>query len=242
MRFFVPPELSSAMAMIETDVVIIGAGPSGLFAVFECGMLGFKCHIIDSRPEIGGQCTALYPEKPIYDIPAYPKIDAGELIVQLEQQAAPFHPVFHMEQQVVSLQRQGSKWQLKTSKDKEISCSAVIIAGGAGSFGPHRPPLDGLEEYEGKSVFYMVKRKADLAGKKIVIAGGGDSAVDWAIELAEASTHLYVVHRRDKFRAAPESVQKLKSLVEKGKIELIVPYQLSGLNGLSGVLTGVRVQ
>jgi len=229
------------MQTYETDVAVIGAGPTGLFAVFECGMLKMKCHVIDSLAEIGGQCTALYPEKPIYDIPGYPSVMAGDLIAHLEKQAAPFGPVYHLNQQVVALSNNDGLWRLKTSRDTEITAKAIIIAGGSGAFGPNRPPLEGLEEYEGKSVFYMVRRKSDFEGKKIVIAGGGDSAVDWALSLADIAGELYVVHRRDKFRAAPESVDQMRSLADEGKLKLMVPYQLTGLEGVAGTLTGVRV-
>ena len=226
----------------ESDVAIIGAGPVGLFAVFECGMLGLKAHVIDSLEEIGGQCSALYPEKPIYDIPACPEILAGDLISNLEAQAAPFKPVYHLNQQIVSISKECNKWRLISSEGTEILAPAIIIAAGAGAFGPNKPPLEGLESYEGTSVFYMVRRKSDFAGKKIVIAGGGDSAVDWALSLAEIADRLYVVHRRDKFRAAPESAARLKELEAAGKLELITPYQLKGLEGEGGVLSGVRVQ
>lgn len=225
----------------DTDVAIIGAGPAGLFAVFECGMLDLKCHVIDSLAEIGGQCTALYPEKPIYDIPGFPSVDAGDLIHRLEAQAAPFKPNYHLGQQVVSLSKEGSKWRLTTSKGIEITASAVIIAAGGGAFGPNRPPLEGIEAYEGTSVFYMVRHKADFEGKSIVIAGGGDSAVDWALSLAPLASRLYVVHRRDKFRAAPESVAQMHALEAAGKLEMVVPYQLSGLEGAGATLTGIRV-
>lgn len=226
----------------QTDVAIIGAGPVGLFAVFECGMLGFAAHVIDALPEIGGQCTALYPEKPIYDIPGYPAILAGELIEQLEQQAAPFAPVYHTGQQVVSLSNNNGLWTLKTDKGRTVAAKAVIIAAGAGAFGPNRPPLDGLEAYENKSVFYAVRRKADLAGKHIVVAGGGDSAVDWSLSLAESAKSLTLVHRRAKFRAAPESVHQLETLVGANKVRLVVPAQLDSLSGTDGQLTSVRVR
>lgn len=226
----------------ETDVAIIGAGPVGLFAVFECGMLGFKAHVIDALPEIGGQCTALYPEKPIYDIPGCPAVLAGELIENLERQAAPFAPVYHTGQQVVSLSNNNGLWHLKTSKGTDIAAKAVIIAAGAGAFGPNRPPLDGLDAYENISVFYAVRRKGDLAGKHIVIAGGGDSAVDWALSLAESAENLTLVHRRAKFRAAPESVHQLETLVGLGKVRLAVPAQLDRLDGTDGRLTSVRIR
>ena len=228
--------------MIETDVAIIGAGPVGLFAIFECGMLKMRTHVIDALEAVGGQCTALYPEKPIYDIPAYPTIDAAELIDKLMEQAAPFNPQFHLGQQVTSLVKSDNGWKLGTSKGVEIIAKAVIIAGGCGAFGPNRPPLNNIEQYEGKSVFYMVARKADYEGKSIVIAGGGDSAVDWAIALADIAEHIYFVHRRPKFRAAPESIAKLEELCRtRSNIEIIVPYQLHGLQGENGTLTAVEV-
>lgn len=225
----------------ETDVAIIGAGPVGLFAVFECGMVGLSCHVIDSLEGIGGQCTALYPEKPIYDIPAYPEISASDFIEELRKQAAPFEPQYHLNQQVVNLRQQSSKWHLKTSLGTEIVAKAVIIAGGAGAFGPNKPPLEGLEQYEGVSVFYMVTRKKDFAGKNIVIAGGGDSAVDWALSLVDIAKSVCLVHRRDKFRAAPENVTKLHQLHDEGKLELVIPYQLHDLEGQDGQLTAVHV-
>ncbi len=224
-----------------TDIVIIGAGPVGLFAVFQCGMLGMRCHVVDALDHVGGQCAALYPEKPIYDIPAYPKITGQDLIDQLSAQAAPFNPVFHLDQQVVSFTQTDNGWQIATSRGVEISCKAVLIAAGGGAFGPNRPPLDGLLAYEGTSVFYAVKRKDDFADKHIVIAGGGDSAVDWAVELAPIAASMYVVHRRDKFRAAPDSVRKMQELIASGKIQLAVPTQLHRLNGANGQLSEVVV-
>jgi thioredoxin reductase (NADPH) len=224
----------------ETDVVIIGAGPVGLFAIFECGMLKMRTHVIDTLEAVGGQCTALYPEKPIYDIPAYPSINAADLIEKLHEQAAPFNPQFHLGQQVVGVERAGDGWLVRTSKNIEITCKAVIIAAGCGAFGPNRPPLANLEQYEGKSVFYMVSRKSDFAGKRIVIAGGGDSAVDWAIALADTAEHIYVVHRRPKFRAAPESISRMEALT-KQNIEMVIPYQLHGLQGDDGELSAVEV-
>jgi thioredoxin reductase (NADPH) len=225
----------------RTDVVIIGAGPVGLFAVFECGMLKLDCHVVDALDAIGGQCIALYPEKPIFDIPAYPQIEAAELIERLAEQAAPFSPTYHLGQQVVRLTRAEDGYIVETSTGTVIACHAVIIAGGSGAFGPNRPPLDGLEQYENRSIFYLVKKRQDFAGKRVVIAGGGDSAVDWAVSLADIAAHVMVVHRRDKFRAAPESVQKMRRLASDGKIEMVIPYQLSGLQGDDGMLTGVRV-
>lgn len=223
------------------DVAIIGAGPVGLFAVFECGMLGLSVHVIDALPEIGGQCTALYPEKPIYDIPAYPEIMAADLIAQLEKQAAPFRPHYHLNQQVVSISDNKGYYQLITSADMHIKARTIIIAGGAGAFGPNKPPLEDIESYEGVSVFYMVQNKSAFAGKNIVIAGGGDSAVDWALSLAPIAKSVRLVHRRDKFRAAPQSVEKLNQLHKDGIIELVTPYQLKSLTGDKGQLKAIEV-
>jgi thioredoxin reductase (NADPH) len=227
--------------MHTTDVVIIGAGPVGLFAIFECGMLKMKCHVVDSLEHIGGQLTALYPEKPIYDIPGHPTIMAGELAARLEEQAEPFAPVYHLNQQVTGLDKTADGFTVQTSAGTKIRCKAVIIAAGAGAFGPNRPPLEHLADYEGKSVFYMVRRKTDFSGKRIVIAGGGDSAVDWALSLSDIADKIYFVHRRDKFRAAPESVDQLRHIAASGKIEIVVPYQLHALAGNNGQLTGVEI-
>ncbi|MCK5556519.1 MAG: NAD(P)/FAD-dependent oxidoreductase [Alphaproteobacteria bacterium] len=225
-----------------TDVAIVGAGPAGLFAAFECGTLGMKCHIIDSLEHIGGQCTALYPEKSIYDIPGYPSISAGELIEKLEKQVHPFAPVYHLNQTVETLKRgDDGYYEARTSNGAVIQCKAVIIAVGAGAFGPNRPPIDDLTSYEGKSVFYMVRRREDFAGKTLVIAGGGDSAVDWAVSLADIARKIYFVHRRDKFRATPESVEKLETIVKTGKIEKVIPYQLHELTGSNGFLKTVEL-
>lgn len=226
-----------------TDVAIIGAGPVGLFAIFECGMLRLKCHVIDALDTVGGQCAALYPEKPIYDIPGYPRIDAADLIEKLSAQAAPFGPTYHLNQQVTALlPTDDGGWRVETSLGNSITARCVIVAAGVGAFGPNRPPLDGLEEYEGKSVFYLVKKRQDFAGKRVVIAGGGDSAVDWAVSLAEVAASVAVVHRRDKFRAAPDMVARMQELSRDGKIELVTPYQLAGLEGTGGMMTGVVVE
>jgi thioredoxin reductase (NADPH) len=226
----------------RSDVAIIGAGPVGLFAVFECGMLKMSCQVVDALDAIGGQCVALYPEKPIFDIPGYPKIGATELIDRLAEQAAPFKPVYHLGRQVESLTRQGEDWQLGLSDGTSLTARAVIIAAGVGAFGPNRPPLAGLEQYEGKSVHYLVKRREDFRGKRVVIAGGGDSAVDWALSLAPVAHSLAIVHRRDKFRAVPDSERRLRALAAEGKIELVVPYQLDALEGSGGKLEAVIVK
>ena len=228
--------------VVAADVAVVGAGPVGLFAVFECGMLGLSCAVIDALEAVGGQCAALYPEKPIYDIPGYPVIDAAALVARLEEQAAPFKPHMLLGRRVEAVAREGDDWRLTTSAGDAIRARCVFVAAGAGAFGPNRPPLAHLADYEGKSVFYLVKRREDFRGKRVVIAGGGDSAVDWALALAEVA-QVAVVHRREKFRAAPESVARMKALAAAGKIELVVPYQLAALVGKGdGVLTAVTVE
>jgi thioredoxin reductase (NADPH) len=226
-----------------TDVVIVGAGPVGLFAIFECGMMKMKCHVVDSLEMIGGQCCALYPEKPIFDIPAHPHILAQDLIKQLALQAAPFDPVYHLHQRVERIERTSSgRFWVTTSAGTVIDTKVIMIAAGVGAFGPNRPPLSGIERYENKSVFYYIKRREDFRDKRIVIAGGGDSAVDWAISLSELARHIMVVHRRPKFRAAPESTAKLQQLADSGKIEMVIPFQLCALEGHDGQLSTVVVE
>jgi thioredoxin reductase (NADPH) len=226
----------------RTDVAIIGAGPVGLFAVFECGMLRMRCHVVDALDMPGGQCMALYPEKPIYDVPGHPVIAASDLVDRLAEQAAPFHPVYHLAQQVERLApRAGGGFRLETSLGTAIEARTVVIAAGVGAFGPNRPPLPGIAAFEGKSVFYLVKRREDFRGRRVVIAGGGDSAVDWALSLAEVAAAVMVVHRRPKFRAAPESAARLERLAAEGRIELVIPYQLAGLEGADGKLEAVVV-
>ncbi len=224
------------------DVAIIGAGPVGLFAVFECGMLQLSCVVIDALGEPGGQCTALYPEKPIYDIPAIPAIEAGALIGQLERQIAPFHPRLLLGRRVETLAGGTGDFTLTTDAGDRIAARAVILAAGAGAFGPNRPPLDGLAEYEAAgAVQYYVRRREDLRGRRVVIAGGGDSAVDWALALRGIAASVAVVHRRAKFRAAPDSAAQLDAAASRGEIEMVIPYQLHGLHGSGGVLSHVEV-
>jgi thioredoxin reductase (NADPH) len=229
----------SPAAVTRSDVAIIGAGPVGLFAIFECGMLKMSCQVIDALDAPGGQCVALYPEKPIYDIPGYPTIGATELIDRLGEQAAPFKPVYRLGRQVESLTRAGEDWVLGLSDGSKAQARAVIIAAGVGAFGPNRPPLANLDAYEGKSVHYLVKRREDFRGKRVVIAGGGDSAVDWALSLADVAARVMVVHRRDKFRAAPESARQMKELGDAGKIDIVAPYQLEALEGQNGQISNV---
>jgi thioredoxin reductase (NADPH) len=228
--------------LIETDVAIVGAGPVGLFAAFECGMLKLRSVLIDALAEPGGQCTALYPEKPIYDIPAHPAIEAGELIAQLERQIAPFDPPRLLGHRVEHLAGAAGDFNLTTDQGDRVRARAIILAAGAGAFGPNRPPLTGLAAYEATGdVLYYVRRKEDLRDRHVVIAGGGDSAVDWALALRGTAAQISVVHRRAKFRAAPESAAQLEAAAQGGEIDLVVPYQLHALHGSDGRLAGVEV-
>lgn len=218
-----------------TDVVVIGAGPVGLFSVFECGLLGMSCHVIDALDTVGGQCQALYPEKPIYDIPGFPVINGGDLVARLADQAEPFQPVYHLNDITEGLAKTQGGWRVTTGSGLVIESKAVIIAAGAGAFGPNRPPLEGIEAYEnlgpGRGVNYWVGRTDAYRNKKVVIAGGGDSAVDWALSLAGVVESLSLVHRRPKFRAAPASVAQLDEQITAGAIDLVVPYQLAAVEG-----------
>lgn len=228
-----------------TDICIIGAGPVGLFAIFQCGMLGIKCHVVDSLDMVGGQCAALYPEKPIYDIPGFPKIDAQNLVDNLAIQAQPFNPVYHLSQTVIALTGNvETGFMVTTSENTQIHAKAIIIAAGAGAFGFNKPPLKDIALYEGKSVFYMVRNRHDFKDKNIVIAGGGDSAVDWAVSLAAIAHKISVIHRRDVFRAAPDSVAKMRDLAKNGIIDIITPAQPVGLvgNHNDGVLTALHIR
>jgi thioredoxin reductase (NADPH) len=226
----------------ETDVVIIGAGPVGLFAVFELGLLDMKAHLVDILDKPGGQCAELYPEKPIYDIPAYPVIGGQELTDRLMEQVRPFDPVFHFGEMAERLEKlPNGKWLLSTDAGTEIEAWAVVIAAGGGSFVPKKPPLQGLEEFEGKSVFYAVRRRDHFAGKNVLIAGGGDSALDWTLALEPVAAKVTLLHRRDDFRAAPDSVNKMRELVAAGRVDLHIA-QLAGLHGREGLLQHVRVK
>ncbi|HER26696.1 MAG TPA: NAD(P)/FAD-dependent oxidoreductase [Rhodospirillales bacterium] len=238
--------MPNSASIQSTDIAIIGAGPVGLFAVFECGMLKMSCHVIDALGDIGGQLSALYPEKPIYDIPGMATVQAIDLVAQLEAQAAPFAPIYHLDQQVTVLSEgEDGRWLLETSKGTKIDAGAVIIAAGVGAFGPNRPPLDNIEKFEaagpGRGVHYLVKRRDDFKDRKVVIAGGGDSAVDWALSLAEVAKSIAIVHRRAKFRAAPDSAEKLAKLAADGIVDLIIPFQLAALEGDGGILRTVVV-
>ena len=224
------------------DVVIIGAGPVGLFGVFACGMVGLSCDVVDVLPDVGGQCRALYPEKPIYDIPAYPQISGGALIDQLMAQAAPFQPTFHLGQQVTALSTTDAGFAVTTSTGATLTPRAVIVAAGCGAFGPNRPPLADLEAFEATGhVHYHITDTAAFADQTLVIAGGGDSALDWTLTLAQNAKHIHLIHRRPRFRAAPESVKRLEALVQQGRVTLHTPYQLAALNGDNGHLSAVSI-
>ncbi|MEO7221821.1 MAG: NAD(P)/FAD-dependent oxidoreductase [Devosia sp.] len=227
--------------VIETDVVIIGAGPVGLFAVFELGLLDVKCHLIDILDRAGGQCAELYPEKPIYDIPGFPIVTGQGLVDNLLQQIAPFGPQFHFSQIVTTLAKQpDGRFKLTTDADQEFLAKVVVIAAGGGSFQAKRPPVDGIEAYEGKSVFYAVRKMDDFRGQDVVIVGGGDSALDWTINLQPIVRSLTLVHRRDAFKAAPASVNRMKELVMEGKVNFLMG-QISKLEGADGQLSAVHL-
>ncbi|MDT7950273.1 MAG: NAD(P)/FAD-dependent oxidoreductase [Acetobacteraceae bacterium] len=228
---------------IETDVAIIGAGPVGLFAAFECGMLKLNSVLIDALAEVGGQCTALYPEKPIYDIPAHPAIAAGHLISNLERQIEPFAVPRLLGRRVDRLEGAAGDFVLGTDRGDEVRCKAVVLAAGAGAFGPNRPPIEGIEAFEATGgVQYLVRRREDFRGARVVIAGGGDSAVDWALSLRDVAAKVMVVHRRAKFRAAPETAAQLAAAAAAGELELVTPYQLATLHGSDGQLEAVGVK
>lgn len=221
-----------------TDVIIIGAGPVALFAVFELGLLDIKAHLIDILNRPGGQCAELYPEKPIYDIPALPHVTGQELTERLLQQIQPFKPVFHFNQMAEKLEKTDSGWQVTTDAGAVITGKAVIIAAGGGSFIPKKPPVPGIESYEGTSVFYAVRKMDALRKKTIVIAGGGDSALDWTITLQPLAKSVTLLHRRDEFRANPHSVSQMRMLVADKKIKLVIGT-LTGLKGADGKLERV---
>ena len=230
---------------IKTDVVIVGAGPAGLFAVFELGLLDIKSHLIDILPRAGGQCAELYPEKPIYDVPGHPMITGQGLVDNLLAQIEPFHPTFHFEQMVTHLEVIGTKeapaFRIKTDAGHTFECKSVLVAAGGGSFQPKKPPIDGIEDYEQKSVFYAVRKMEDFRDKNIVIVGGGDSALDWTLNREPVAKKLTLIHRRDDFRAAPHSVKAMRDLVAAGKINLKIG-QIVTLHGAEGRLKSVEVK
>jgi len=221
---------------IRTDALIIGAGPIGLFAVFELGLLDIKTHLIDILDKIGGQCAELYPEKPIYDIPGIPYITGQGLTDALMEQIKPFGPTFHLNEMVETIERIGDPlFRITTDAGKVFEAKVIVIAAGGGSFQPKRPPIDGIEAYEGTSVHYAVRQMEAFRGKRILIVGGGDSALDWTLNLAPLASHLTLLHRRDAFRAAPDSVNKMMALVSEGKIDFVLG-QVTRLEGGAGKL------
>ena len=226
----------------KTDVIIIGAGPVGLFAVFELGLLDLKCHLIDILDRPGGQCAELYPEKPIYDIPAWPSISAQGLVDKLMEQIAPFHPEFTFNRMVSSLEKlEDGGYRVTTDEGETIEAKVIVIAAGGGSFQPKRPPMPGIEAYEGKSVFYSVRRMEDFRGHDLLIVGGGDSALDWTLNLQPIANSLTLVHRRPEFRAAPDSVNKMYALHERKELGFEVG-QVTALTGTDGQLESATVK
>lgn len=226
----------------ETDVAIIGAGPVGLFTVFELGLNNMKAHLIDILDKPGGQCAELYPEKPIYDIPAFPVCTGQELTDNLLKQIEPFAPHFHFGQMVEGLSQQDDgRWVLTTDRGTQVTAAVVVIAAGGGSFVPKKPPIKGIEAYEGHSVFYAVRERAAFAGKSLLIVGGGDSALDWTLNLVDTAQRITLLHRRDEFRAAPDSVHKMRALAAAGKIDLIFG-QVMGIAGEGGQLSSATIK
>jgi thioredoxin reductase (NADPH) len=214
-----------------TDVIIIGAGPCGLFTVFELGLLDLKCHLVDILDRPGGQCAELYPEKPIYDIPAYPIISGQELTDRLMEQIEPFNPTFHFSQMASGIKKlDNGNWELTTDFDTVLEAPVIVIAAGGGSFMPKKPPIQNLDNFEGESVFYAVRQMDAFKDHDLVIAGGGDSALDWTLNLQPLVKSLTLVHRRDDFRAHPDSVNKMRALVDAGKINLVI----GNINGVTG--------
>lgn len=227
--------------MIRTDICIIGAGPVGLFAVFEAGLLKMRCHLIDVLPQVGGQLSEIYPHKPIYDIPGYPTVMAQELIDRQMEQIKPFSPTFTLGERVDQLDKQeDGSYIVRTSEGTEVHCQVVAIAGGLGCFEPRKPALEGLTSFEGKGVDYMVKNPKDYADKNIVIAGGGDSALDWTLHLSDIAKKVTLVHRSDSFRGAPDSADKVYALAQQGKIDLLLSHNLLAVQG-NGSLSHVKL-
>ena len=228
--------------MIKTDILIIGAGPTGLFAVFEAGLLQLKCHLIDALPQAGGQCSEIYPKKPIYDIPGFPEVLAGDLVDNLMEQIKPFQPSFTLGERAETIEKlDDGTFVVTTNKGTQHNAPVVAIAGGLGSFEPRKPLLENLSEYEDNGVSYMIKDPEVYRDKKVVIAGGGDSALDWSIFLADVASEVTLVHRRNEFRGALDSVEKVQNLKNQGRINLITPGEIVGLQG-EGQLESVTIR
>jgi len=227
--------------MIQTDILIIGAGPVGLFTVFEAGLLKLKCHLVDALPQPGGQLSEIYPKKPIYDIPGYPSVLAGELVDNLMKQIEPFKPGFTLGERAEKLEKiDEKKYRLTTSRGTQIEAPVIAIAGGLGCFEPRKPPIEGIENFEDKGVDYMVRDPETFRDKRLLIAGGGDSALDWTIELSSIAKEITLIHRRSSFRGALDSVDKVFKLAKAKKINLITEAQVTGLNG-NGLLKEVTI-
>jgi len=234
--------MSNTDTPIQTDALIVGAGPCGLFAVFELGLLDIKCHLIDILEKVGGQCSELYPEKPIYDIPALPIVTGQELTDKLMEQIKPFAPQFHLGERVDVLTREADgRFRLTTDDGKTFLTKVVVIAAGGGSFTPKRPPLPGIEAFEGTSVFYAVRKMDAFRDKDVLIVGGGDSALDWTLNLQPIARSLTLMHRRDEFRGAPHSVEQMRSLVAQGQMKLLIG-QATQVHGSTGELEAVTVK
>ncbi|WP_257667124.1 NAD(P)/FAD-dependent oxidoreductase [Parapedobacter tibetensis] len=226
---------------ITTDICIIGAGPVGLFSVFEAGLLKMRCHLIDALPQIGGQLSEIYPRKPIYDIPGYPSIDAQDLVDKLMEQIEPFAPTFTLGERVEGLEEQADgSYHVISNENTVIHAAVVVIAGGLGSFEPRKPEIPRLIDFEGKGVNYMVKNPEHYRDKRVVIAGGGDSALDWTVFLSNIAAEVTLVHRSDSFRGAPDSAEKVFGLAEKGKVRLLLHSNLSSVHG-NGTLSHVGI-
>jgi thioredoxin reductase (NADPH) len=227
---------------IKTDVLIVGAGPCGLFAVFELGLLDMKVHLVDILDKLGGQCAELYPEKPIYDIPGIPMVTGQGLTDALMEQIKPFHPTFHLNEMVETIEKIGNPlFRVTTDAGKVFECKVVVISAGGGSFQPKRPPVPGIEAYEGTSVFYAVRKMEQFRDKDLLIVGGGDSALDWTLNLHPVARRVTLLHRRDDFRAAPHSVEQMRALVSSGKMDLKIG-QITALEGEGGHLSGAVVK
>jgi thioredoxin reductase (NADPH) len=227
---------------IKTDVLIIGAGPCGLFAVFELGLLDVRAHLVDILDKVGGQCAELYPEKPIYDIPGLPIVTGQGLTENLMKQIEPFKPTFHLGEMVETIEKIGDpEFRITTDGGKVFEAKTVVVAAGGGSFQPKRPPVPGIEAYEGTSVHYAVRRMEEFRDKRLLIVGGGDSALDWTLNLQPIARSLTLLHRRDEFRAAPDSVNKMRALLGEGKIDLKLG-QITGLEGDNGALTAANIK
>ncbi|MGO4822353.1 MULTISPECIES: NAD(P)/FAD-dependent oxidoreductase [unclassified Flavobacterium] len=218
--------------MIETDILIIGAGPTGLFAVFEAGLLKLKCHILDALPQAGGQLSELYPKKPIYDIPGFPEVLAGDLVDNLMEQIKQFEPGFTLGERAETIEKQEDGSFIVTSNEgTQFHAKVIAIAGGLGSFEPRKPLIDGINFYENKGIKYFIKDPEEFRDKRVVIAGGGDSALDWSIFLTDVASEVTLIHRRNEFRGALDSVEKVQELKDSGKIRMITPAEVVGING-----------